>query len=647
MATYTYGPSSCTGTDPSTTGAYTQGHEFAGRVVIDETVNVAANTSTISWRFEIYIIRQEYISNLTASSNNNVTVTIQTVDGAGNVIATPVSFSTGNIGNVAMNGHYQSRPLVLKSGTATIDHEADGSCKLKVYAYYYKNLAYMQSITVSGTQSLTDIPRASAVTSVTNVNIGSAPTVKWTPALSTYTFKISFSCGSWSYEYPTLISPASTSEQTFNSYSIPAAVANQITSSKTGTGTCKIETFSDSGGTKSLGSATKTFTITVPSSYGPTASMTITPVNQFNNLYNIANMTTFDYDCTASTAQSGATIASYIVTATNDAGTVIYTGTSSTGSVDNVPTPGALLFSLTVTDSRGYSDTTTPVAYQITEYNKPSVVSAYVTRGTGTVTTLANTNETVCPDFQVDEGAGNVARVTYTTSFTALTGNSLYVSISYVKNGSTFVTTDLQGGTNKVTYFKPAGGGFDPDEAYTFTISVYDTISTSSHPETMNVSLSAAWFPIDVLPDGSGIAFGKVADETTGSGVLYSAWDVQVDGSIASIGTNSSVEMSNDGIVFTDANNSVTGKISNVCYGVMFATCTGSDIDSSGYLDVTNDVFNADIKMVLAIIPTSDVSPVYFSVDDPDPLRYTIIVKRIDGGAISGSASFYVLALPA
>lgn len=634
MATYTIGPFTCTGTDTST-GM----HEFAGRVILNETVNSEQNTSTIAWRAELYIIRSAYVSNLVATSNNNFSIKIQNAAKTD----TYLDFSSANVCEVRMNGHYSSNPLVLKSGTITnpIAHENDGSKTLYVEMRYYKNLAYMLEVAGNGTVALTNIPRASAVTSVTNVNIGEAPVVKWTPATNTYTYKITYSCGGWSHEYENLISPATTSECTFNAYSIPSEVATKITNSKTGTGTCKIETFSDVGGTKSLGSATKTFTITVPPSFGPTAAFkSITAVNSFGD-YNLANMTSFNYDCTSSTAQSDAEIVAYVVTVRNSLNSVIYTGNSSTGSVGAVSTSGSLSFTLTVTDSRGYTNTSSPVVKTITAYSKPSVTSAFITRGIGTVTDV-----TTCNDFREDEGGGNVARITYSTSFTNLNNNTLYVSVLYGFDGSNVVQTGLSGGTNNVVYFKPAGGGFDPDESYTFVISVYDTISGSSNPETMTVSLSAAWFPMDFLPDGSGAAFGKVASDDYGSGLLDSAWNINSDGIISATGASASSELSSTSLTFKNSSNNVTGKFTSACYGVMMATCSGSDIGSAGDLHVRRDLFQLDVKAVIAVIPTSSMEPVYFTITDSTPSTYEIEVKRIDGGSISSSAGFCVLALP-
>ena len=639
------GPVPCTGIS-----APTGLSEFYGRVDYTETVDVANNESDIAWKFYAYVNRREYVTSFYSSGMNYVTISTgnsssdcYVISGWNNKDIGPISFGNGQPGD----GRYSTNPILLASGTIyNIKHNNDGTKRQYFKAEFSipkQTASYLGRITVEGMMDLTDIPRSSTITSVTNVNIGEAPVVKWTPALSTYTFRVSYSCGNWSYEYPDLISPGSTSEHTFNSYTIPSVVAEQITKAKSGTGTCKIETFSDAAGTQSLGVSTKTFTITVPSSFGPTANIYVTAVNKLNT-YALTNVTYFTYDASGSTTQAGATIVSGLLTVVNADNTIVYTSASLTGRVEPVRTPGMLFFSYTVTDSRGYSDTTTPT-FMLYEYNKPSIVSALVTRGTGTV----QEGSTSCSDFVVDEGGGNVARITYTTSHTAFPNppNILFVSISYIKDGRTVTTTGLQGGTNVTAYFKPSGGGFNPDESYTFIISVYDTVTTSAYPETMTVTLSAASFPIDVLPNGDGIAFGKVADEVDGVGVLDSAWDLRTEGTVeAGYGDTNTSVLSGSALTFYNTNGDATGKFTRLSYGVMFTTCEFDDFTSSE-LDVA-DLFGVDIKAVVAVTQRGGTgAPYYFWTSDDDPGTYSITLGRVDGGTIDPSTVFEITAIPA
>ena len=51
----------------------------------------------------------------------------------------------------------------------------------------------------SKTVSLDNIPRASSITSVTDVMLGNKCSVKWTPASASFCYKLKFSIGGWSY----------------------------------------------------------------------------------------------------------------------------------------------------------------------------------------------------------------------------------------------------------------------------------------------------------------------------------------------------------------------------------------------------------------------------------------------------------------
>ena len=133
------------------------------------------------------------------------------------------------------------------------------------------SVVYAAGATYTGNAALTLYavwtPKYSSITSVTDTVLGNAPTVKWTPIDSSFTFKVTYSIGSWSWT-SAMISPGSTSEQTFNSKVLTVAdIAPQITTAKTGTMTCKLETFMGDGTLN--GSSTKNFTVTVPSTVVP------------------------------------------------------------------------------------------------------------------------------------------------------------------------------------------------------------------------------------------------------------------------------------------------------------------------------------------------------------------------------------------
>ena len=145
--------------------------------------------------------------------------------------------------------------------------------------------------TTSGSKSvsLDTIPRASTITSASNVTLGNKCSVSWTPASASFRYKIKFSIGNWSYTTGA-IHPNTTAAYAYTAYTIPLDAANQMPKS-TGSMTATLYTYSDSAATKQVGSASaKTFTVTVPNnaSTKPTVGLTITPINSntaFNGLY--------------------------------------------------------------------------------------------------------------------------------------------------------------------------------------------------------------------------------------------------------------------------------------------------------------------------------------------------------------------------
>lgn len=222
----------------------------------------------------------------------------------------------------------------------------------------------------------------SFITSVTDTVLGNAPTVKWTPLDDTFTFKVGYSIGSWSWT-SAMISPASTSEQTFNSYTLAIAdIAPQITDAKTGTMTCSLETFLADG--TSIGTATKTFTVTVPATVLPSIdSIVLAEGEQSGFGVYVKTLSTVEATVTASGVY-GSTIGQITMTV----GGALYTAVSGVAESVIFNTSGTLPVVITATDSRGYqvSETRNITVY---DYFTPSAtmdVDVYDTTITVTVT---------------------------------------------------------------------------------------------------------------------------------------------------------------------------------------------------------------------------------------------------------------------
>lgn len=175
--------------------------------------------------------------------------------------------------------------------TVTVSHNSDGTKSVSISASGSISGTSLSSTTCSGTATLETIPRASTITSASNVTLGGKCSVKWTPLSKSFRYKLKFALNGWSYTTGA-IHPNQTSAYTYTGYTIPLEVANELTSSKTGTMTVTLTTFSDSSASKKVGSASsKTFTVTVPNntSTQPSVSMSLTPISSlgstFSSLY--------------------------------------------------------------------------------------------------------------------------------------------------------------------------------------------------------------------------------------------------------------------------------------------------------------------------------------------------------------------------
>lgn len=268
------------------------------------------------------------------------------------------------------------------SNTTSVSYAITGLTMNTSYNVYVRaRKTYNNVYGTSGVQTAKTLGY-SFITSVTDTVLGNAPTVTWTPLDDTFTFKVGYSIGSWSWT-SAMISPASTSEQTFNSYTLAIAdIAPQITDSKTGAMTCSLETFLADG--TSIGTATKTFTVTVPATVLPSLdSITLAEGEQSGYGVFVKTLSTVEATVTASGIY-GSTIG--LITMQVEG--ALYNAVSGVAESVIFNTSGTLPVVITATDSRGYqvSETRNITVY---DYYSPSAtmdIDVYDTTITVTVT---------------------------------------------------------------------------------------------------------------------------------------------------------------------------------------------------------------------------------------------------------------------
>lgn len=222
--------------------------------------------------------------------------------------------------------------------------------------------------------SLTPIPIIAKITSVEDAILGEACSVKWTPWMASYRYKLHFSMGAWSYTTD-IIHPNKTTEYTYRGYEISMEAAEAIPNATTGTMTVELYTYSDSEATVQIGVVdSATFTVTVPGNEEtrPEVSMILTPVSglpdAFAGMY-IQGKTKLRAELTA-TGKYDATIKSISVKAEN----VTYDVQDSFIS-EYLATNGETTITGYATDSRGFIGSVSEVI-TVLPYIKPKILAA-------------------------------------------------------------------------------------------------------------------------------------------------------------------------------------------------------------------------------------------------------------------------------
>lgn len=423
----------------------------------------------------------------------------------------------GAVKNTGSSSPYISTSYVqLLTWTGDVAHNSDGSKSINVSVYLYHSgpanylpKQYTSSSQLSmGSVALTTIPRASSLSlSATSVNVGGSITANISSASSSFTHTVEFYINSSYYQKYTGVG-------TSQAFTIPTSWYAAMPSTTSCTAYCRITTYN---GSIQIGSqVTKSFTANVPSSIIPSVgTITLDPVNittsdgtSRNILVQGKNKITVSV--TGCSAGSGSSIKSYTFSGPGISGTTTSTSVTSSGTISNT---GTLTYTVKVTDNRGRtaSKTATITCYAYTApYIKP--FSAYRCNSNGTA----------------DEN-GSYVKCNYTLGYSSVNGtNNVTVKIMYKKNtASSYASvTSLSNSTSK------SGSQLLSSISNASTYTIYATItdqyggSSQSTSETI-FSVSRV---INVTPDGTGIAIGKMSEKTNShiNGLFECAFDAQL-----------------------------------------------------------------------------------------------------------------------
>lgn len=366
------------------------------------------------------------------------------------------------------DGYADSYTINLTGLASNTTYAIQVSCKA------YANYVWGYASTVTG-KTL----GASTITSVDAATLGSACSVTWTPASSSYKYRLRFTLGEWAHSTD-YISPNRTSAYTYTGYTIPLSVANQLPSATSGTMTVALHTYT-SGGTQVGSSSSKTFKVTIPSSVVPTISSVAIAEGTKSGFNEYVKTLSSVKTTTTAAGVYSSTIESIVMTVDGKS----YTANSSKVATSDIfSTYGTKTVKVVVTDSRNRKATWTQ---SITVYNyfKPTAAIDIDVTGDTVVTTVS----------------GKIA------------------SVNSLNSKKLVITRKRMSDSTTTTYTVDPLSAYNYSAAWTQTIADIDTESyqytakVTDSKQTVTVTRQTAVVCISRLRGGRGVTLFKEATE--------------------------------------------------------------------------------------------------------------------------------------
>lgn len=436
------------------------------------TQNIASNYTPVSWKLQLISSNSTANINSTASKDYSVTT-----DGSKKTGTNTVGLSGG-------------ATKTLASGSKNIYHNSDGT---KTFSYSFSQefaITYSgESVGTksgSGTGTLDTIPRKSVLGTISNFTIGSAINIPITKYYSGFTDTLTIKLGSTTIKTISNITNgydvSFTTAELNNIYSL-------LPSATKGTFTFTLTTKS---GDTTIGTSSKTATGSINANIKPSISSVsiaeaVAGINaQFGGY--VQNQSKIKGTITAA-AGNGSSISAYK--------TVINGNTYSTSTFTTaaLKTSGSNTYTVTVTDKRGRTATTSGT-FNVIAYSIPQISTLDVVR------CLADGTEDV---------EGEYVKISVKASISPVSSkNNKSFKLEYKKKTAT-TWTAIQTYTADYTYTvtDSVKSGFSGDSPYDFRITAVDFF----HSASKLASISTAYTIMDFKSDGTGIAFGRVATD--------------------------------------------------------------------------------------------------------------------------------------
>ena len=347
---------------------------------------------------------------------------------------------------------------------------------------------------------------SSVLDSVTDANITETTTVSWTN-YGSFTNKLRFIFGSVDSGEIAVTGSSYT-------YTLPSTWYAQTPNATSGTATVYLYTYVDG---ILIGTSSQTFTASVKSSVVPSiGSITATGVDLMWNLY-LQGHSSVTISVAGCAAGAGASIASYSFQGheLNNSTQTSQASASATSGVFAIS--GSLLYTATVTDTRGRSASQN-VTISVTAYAAPNISSVTGVR--------CNADGTENPI------TGTTIKTSTNFTWTAVGSNALTSTLSYKKHTDQYYTQAQTGLTSGATYIIAVGLALI-DSSYDVQVELTDSLGNS------------ATYTI-IVPPVVGISFGLKNDRARFGGPVEQAglqidWNTVVKGTLT-IGTTTITE---------------------------------------------------------------------------------------------------------
>ena len=467
------------------------GNHYRLRVDWEAEQNISGNYSTVICR--MYLEQDRYYS-LNIGSRSSTT----TIDGVG------LNYSSAAINNDG------GTTVSLGTVSRTVPHESDGTKIISISSNFYinatiKGVKYTYVYADSGSITLNTIPRKSAVSCPAEVNVDSSLPITISPHSSAFRHTLTYQLAGGNVQsIDTQLGGGVYSWST-------AGLARQMP--ETAKKTCTITCITYSGSTE-IGREPVTCQVIVPdnTSYKPVLKDTDIKISDAAG-----------YHTTYGSYVQGKSRLRIVLSAAGKEGSPIRSGTVTVGETTlnglDVTTPplsekGNVTVKATVTDGRGHPSAEASRTIAVLPYSAPSLSRLSVER---------------CTETGVPDDEGGYAKIRFDYTFSNLNDlNKGYITIQKRQEEATSWTdvvtnVQLNGYTGSYELAEPTV--CDPDKAFDIQVSIHDTVTTSDL--TLAAMLPTAKTVFDILADGTGFAFGKVASRAN---ALDCAWDLWIKG---------------------------------------------------------------------------------------------------------------------